>query len=52
MIHYKYGTCLRSKAIRDLVLKPEPQTGIAVLIDYVHENTSSDSPTLNGQQNN
>jgi hypothetical protein len=49
MIHCKYRTYLRSRAIRGFVLVPEPQTGIAVFVDYVHDNTSSQSLTLTDQ---
>jgi len=46
MIHYKHRTYLTSTAIRGFELILEPQFSFTVFIDYIHNNTSSDSSIL------
>jgi hypothetical protein len=52
MIHYTYRTYLTSTVIRAFELVLEPQIRITVFIDYIHDNTSSDSPVLTDQLTN
>ena len=50
--HYKHRTYLTSTAIKGFEYVLEPQISITVLIVYIHDNTSSDSPVLTDQLTN
>jgi hypothetical protein len=50
MIQYKNRTYLMSTAMCVLLLIPEPQTYIAVFIDYVYDNTYSQLLIITDQQ--
>jgi hypothetical protein len=56
LTHCKNRTLFSSKAISELSQAREPELQIyiyiyiAVFIDYIYDNTSSESPILNGHQ--